>query len=771
MPAHYIKIALRFMRHNSTLTTINIIGLTIGLCAGLMIYIWVDDELHFETFHHHADHIYRVIQLENSGAKNVYNSSRLGDEMQKLFPQISDHTFISCDNDYSYFLWKGTNINAWTASVDKNFFTFFNFTFVEGNPETASIDAHSIVISENFARKIFGKEPALGQELIQINQFSGSQQHYRIAGVVKLPHNTHLSFDVSFPKMTHELIDMGAVYLRFDEKAVFNEPLQEALCRYLVDHSRSNNLIWFQPLKTIHLKSDFLYRHDHNLGNSQYVITFSILALIIVLMGAFNFMTITTAQATNRIKEVAVRKTYGGRKNQLMYQFFSETLMQVLIAMFLALALTKILLPYLNSFTDKEMFMNFSLQFWISALLSLFIVVFIAGSYPSLYLSSLSPMMIFKGGNSSGKKTNLTQTMVVIQFVISISMLICTLVVFRQISYIGNKDLGIDKENIITARCGLWYQVNTFKQEVMQNPNVLSVSMSLLTPESFSFEMQNVTWENKSSQDTVRMNLAIIDGDFAATYGLEVVSGELMRTSGEDYWNNSGVMINETAARIMGFDNPVGKTINGDRIVAVVRDFHFRPLKEPILPLIMGYNKEGLTNISFKIAPGNMQSTIAFIKETYERMRPGMSFEYRFFDEQLNERYKTENQLGRLFMVFAFLSLVISSLGILGLTAISAQQRTKEIAVRKILGASVMNIMWMLNKTYMLRIAIAFVIAVPPSALLMHRWLQNFAYRVALNWWIFTIAGLITLIFATATIAWLCYRAANQNPVNYLRKD
>jgi len=775
MLSHYLTIALRFMRRNTGLTAINIIGFTIGLAAGLMIYMWVDDELRFDAFHRHADHIYRVVQLEKNGTKRVYNSPRLGEDMQKMFPQITDHTYISCSNDYTHFLWKGSNtssfvrstsINAMPATVDKNFFTFFDFPFVEGNPETAFIDDQSIVISEKFAQKLFGKEPALGQELI----YSNSQRHFRIDGVVRLPHNTHLSFDVAFPKMGQG-IDLGAVYLRFDERVVFNEPVQEALNRYLVDHARSDNLLWFQPLKDIHLKTDFSYRHDHNLGNLQYVLVFSILAVIIVLMGAFNFMTLTTAQAVKRIKEVAVRKAYGGSKNELIGQFYSETLIQVLIAMFLALALVQIFLPYLNSFTHKDMALHFGLQFWTTVAVALLVVGLVAGSYPAMYLSSFSPMLIFKGGNTTGRKTGFTRALVVVQFVCSIGLIICTLVVFRQLSHISAKDLGIDRENIITARCGQWNDVDEFKQEVMRNPNVLSVGMSLLTPEAFSFEMQNVTWEGKATQDTVRMNMAIVDGDFAKTYGLQVVHGELMRTSFEHHWSGigGGAMINETAARMMGMDNPVGKTINGNRIVAVVRDFHFRPLKEPIVPLLMVYNMEGVVNISFKLAPANRQATIAFIKETYERMRPGTSFEYRFFDDQLAERYQTENKLGRLFMIFAFLSLVISCLGILGLTALSARQRTKEIGLRKIAGASVMSIIWLLNKNYMLYISIAFVIAVPPSALLMSRWLEGFAYHAPLSWWIFALAGLITLIVAAATVSWLCYRTASQNPIKSLR--
>jgi len=778
MLSHYITIALRFMSRNSGLTAINIIGFTIGLVAGLLIYIWVDDELRFDAFHPHADHIYRVVQIEKSGEKSVYHSPKLGEDMQKMFPQIVDHTLIDQWDDYAYILRWGSQINAWSALVDKNFFTFFNFPFVEGNPETAFIDDQSIVISEKYARKLFGKTPALGQEvtfMLPHDIFSMNQRHFRIGGVVRLPHNTHFSFDVALQIGIQGEMFSSAVYLRFNERTAFDSQLQETLSRHHADHKRSGSLLWFQPLRDIHLKNDVAESNyiDHHLGNMQYVIVFTFLAVIIVLMGAFNFMTLSTAQAVNRIKEVAVRKAYGGSKNDLMGQFFSETLIQVLIAMVFALALVHVFLPYLNNFTNKEMTLYFGMHFWITVAAALLVVGCVAGSYPALYLSSFSPVLIFKGGKITGGKTGFIRILMVVQFVFSIGLIICTLVVFRQLSYISNKNLGIDKENIITARCGIWYGADDFKQEVMRNPNVISVGMSLLTPESFSFEMQNVTWEGKTTQDSVRMNMAIIDGDFAKTYGLQVVYGELLRTSGEDYFSGKGggAMINETAARVMGVANPVGMTINGNKIVAVVRDFHFRSLKEPIVPLVMVYNAEALVNISFKLTPVNRQATIAFIKETYERMRNGTGFEYRFFDDLIAESYQTENRLGRLFMIFAFLSLVISCLGILGLTAISTQKRTKEIGLRKIAGASVLSIMILLNRNYMLWIAIAFVIAAPIAALLMNRWLQGFAYHAGLSWWIFALAGLITLTVAVATISWLCYRAASRNPVESLKYE
>ena len=776
MIKHYITIALRFMQRNAGLSVIKILGFTIGLAAGWLIYLWVDDELHFDAFHRNSNHIYRVVQMEKTGSnvsQRVLNSSRIAENMQKMFPQIADYAYISHNNDYTYFLHNGNNFSVWPAEVGTNFFSFFDYPFVEGNPETAFIDPQSIVISEQLARMLFGNEPALGRELVENGMYGQGPAYYRINGVVKLPHNTHISFDVAF-NIERQKHSGGVVYLRFDDKVAFNEQLQETLSSYLVEHTGSKNLLWFQPLKDIHLSTDFTSFHDKNLGNRQYVLVFSFLAVIIVLMGAFNFMTLSTAQATKRIKEVAVRKTYGGSNYELMWQFFSETIIQVLIAMFLALALAEIFLPFLNNFTHKEMMINYSdVRFWATMLLSLLAVGLVAGSYPALYLSSFSPMLIFKGGNSARGKTGFIRGLVIVQFILSIGLIICTLCVFRQLSYITNKDLGIDRKNIITARCGLWYDVDEFKQEVMRNPNVLSVSMSLLTPEWLSTGKINATWEGKPTEDTVRMTMALVDGDFAKTYGLQVIHGESMKTSREDYWSGKGggAMINESAARLMGTENPVGKTINGRTIVAVVRDFHFRPLKEPIVPLILAYDMQAVVNISFKLAPGNQQPTIAFIKEIYERMRPGTAFEYSFFDDQIAARYRTESDLGLLFLIFTFLSLSISCLGILGLTAFNVERKTKEIGLRKIAGASVFNIMYLLNKNYIRWIGVAFVFAVPPSAWLMNRWLQGFAYHAPLSWWIFLLAGLIAMILSLVTIIWLCYKAATRNPVESLRYE
>ena len=767
------------MHRNGGLTAINIIGFTIGLAAGFMIYLWVEDELRFDGFHHNSKQIYRVVKYDQSGSnitKTIFNSSNLGENMQELFPCITDNTFIYCSNDYLYFQYNGNNIGVMPATVQKNFFNFFDYPFLEGNPESAFKEPYSIVVSDKLAGKLFGNKPAFGQVLTGTggDYLIKQGQPYRITGVVKLPHNTHISFDVALAKEDSQLYwSSGAVYLRFTEKFIFNEQIKEKLSRYLVDHEKGKNLLGFQPLKDIHLKTDVSYYHDHNLGNSQYVVVFSILAVIIVLMGAFNFMSISTSQAAKRIKEVALRKVNFGSQNELMIQFFFETLIYIIISMILAIVLANIFLPYLNSFTGKEMTLAFGIRFWITLLLSLLAVCLVAGSYPALYLSSFSPMTIFKGGNITGGKTGFIRIMVVVQFIISIALIICTLVVFKQLSYIANKDLGIDKENIITARCNIWYGVDEFKQEVMRNPNVLSVGMSLLSPESFSYEMKSVTWDGKTTEDTVRMNMAMVDGDFAKTYGLQLVHGELFKTSYDDFLSGKagGVMINESAARVIGINNPVGININGQKIMAVVRDFHFRPLKEPVVPLIMAYSAEAVTNISFKLAPVNQQATIAFIKETYERMRPGTAFEYRFFKDKITERYKTENELGLLFLIFTLLSLSISCLGILGLTAINTSQRTKEIGLRKISGASMMSIMLLLNKNYIRWIAIAFIIAVPVAALLMNRWLQDFAYHTPLSWWIFLLSGIITLIVAAATNSWICYNASRQNPVNLLRYE
>jgi len=275
---HYLKIALRFIARNKIIATINIAGFTIGIAAGLMIYLWVDDELHFDAFHRNAKNIYRVVQLEKSGnifTKNAHNSPRLGEEMQKKYPQIIDNTYIRQNSGYKYFLSKGNYINAMTATVDKNFFTFFNFSFAEGKTETAFIDEKSIVISEKFARKLFGKEPALGKEAT-MSDFFNAQNHFRIGGVVKLPHNTHLSFDVALQKDIQSYASSGIIYLRFDERAKMNEQTKEALSLFLSENARSNNLLTFQPLKDIHLDSGFTHFTDQNPGNMQYVVVFSI---------------------------------------------------------------------------------------------------------------------------------------------------------------------------------------------------------------------------------------------------------------------------------------------------------------------------------------------------------------------------------------------------------------------------------------------------------------------------------------------------------------
>ena len=773
---HYITIALRFMSRNTGLTAINIIGFTVGLAAGLMMYLWVDDELHFDDFHYQANQIYRIIQLEKHETgirKHVYGSPVLGDDLQKVFPQIADYAFIQHGNDYDYYLLGETKISVWPVRVNKDFFSFFGFQFIEGNPKTAFNEPQTLVISEKLAQKLFGNHPALGKELLEASLYSDKKVPYRITGVVRIPHNTHISFDVA-SVVPENYMDNGVTYLRFDDHAVFNSQTQEDLSRYQMDVKGKNSLLQFQPLKDIHLHTDYnsYYQHDRNKGDIRYVIFFGILSVFIVLMGAFNFMSLSTAQAIKRNKEVAIRKVNGSGIPELIGQFFTETLVQVFLSMLLAVAIVRLCLPYFNSLVSKDIVLIFDFKFWLTSILSLMLVGMVANSYPALYLSSLSPMSIFKGGNQTGTKTGFIRSLIIFQFTLSITLIICTLFVFKQLSYVKNKNLGIDKENIITSRCNLWYDVDEFKQEILRNPAVLSVSMSMLTPESFAFKT-NAEWDSKTTQDTILMNMAFVDGDFAETYGLQLVQGEFMNSSKENYWSSKGnpVMINESAARIIGMDNCIGKTLNGNKIAGIVRDFHFKSLKEPISPLILSYNIEALTNLNIKMASGNQSQTIAFIKDTYERMRPGSNFEYQFFDDQIAALYQTENKLSRIFLIFTFLSIFISCLGILGLTALSIKQRTKEIGLRKIAGATVLDIMLLLNKAYIRWIAIAFIIAVPISIAIVHKWLQGFSYRTPLSWWVFLIAGLMAIILAIAVISWLCYTSARQNPVKSLRYE
>jgi putative ABC transport system permease protein len=465
----------------------------------------------------------------------------------------------------------------------------------------------------------------------------------------------------------------------------------------------------------------------------------------------------------------------------------AESVSQTFAATIVALFVVWFILPWFNTLSSKQLILNFSPGLIFNLFLLTLIVGIIAGIYPSFYLSSFNPVGIFRGGSISGSRSNFMRILVTVQFTIAIFFILATSLFVKQINYIHNKDLGLDDKNIIVIPTGLWYDNKDFKQELLRNPRIVSASASTSAPIEGGFR-SGLSLSHQGRNDTIQVNYFFADEDFAETYKLEVIKGQFPQMSSGAYWeelkkagNNKKdgteyaisipIVINETAEKILGFDNPIGQRIDEKVIVGVVKDFHFRSLHFAIEPLVMSNNPEAISTMNIRIAPGNTSETINYIRDTYKKYREGREISYTFFEDLLNEKYQAETRLKNITIAFAFLAIAISILGILGMAIFSIDRRTKEIGIRRVAGAKSSEILFLLNKEFIKWVVAAFVIATPVAWITMHKWLQNFVYKTELSWWIFVLSGVIAFGIALLTVNWQSWRAAARNPVEALRYE
>lgn len=790
---HYLQNGFRIILRNPVFSAINIVGFTLGLTASLLIYTWVADELNADNFHADANCIYRVVRLksgEEGVVKELSANNKLAESIKTDFPQIEGATFIQIGNEKFPFEAGENRVEMETKLADDRFFDFFSFPVVEGNPSGLG-EPNAAVISEVAAQKLFGNASAVGKEIVKRMPWGKPRIAYRVVGVVKIPSNSHIHFDIvtSHDQCYNSLDGMlisdsklntgeSVIYVKTGRKASINSATSQKLFNYLTDKEGITEKLLFQPLTDIHLSTDFKNIFDKNPGSTTYIIIFSFLAIIILLMGAFNFMVLSTAQAMKRNIEIGIRKASGSPRLALFSQFFVEALLQVTIGLGLAVVLGRLLLPWVNSIAGKEMLLLLNVETLIVMIVGLIIISLLAASYPALYLSKLNPIMAFRGGSQTGTKAGFFRSVLVVQLAASIVLLVCTGIVFFQLWFINNFDLGIDKNNVLVVNCNLWYEVDEFKQEIAKNPNVISATMTMLSPNNFDWALaKDFTLGKINDNKLDRVSVAYVDGDFANVYKLKMVEGEFFRPIQSNYWEGKyrkdgmPVVINESAQKLLGFKPAVGKFIGNNPIVGVVKDFHFKPLQTAITPLVFSYSPEALNYINIRIAPQNRDKTLKYLRDTYERLRPGMVFSYQYFDDIVAAGYAGEQRQASVFLGFSLISVVIAMMGVLGLASYSAQRRAKEVGIRKINGATVGHIVLLLSSEYAFSVIIGFAIAVPIAWVAMHQWLSNFAYHVSFTWWIYALAGLITLTIAMLTISAITIRNARQNPVDSLRYE
>ncbi len=780
MFSNYFKIAFRNLIRHKSYSLINISGLAIGMACCIMILLWVQDELSFDRFHKNSDSIYRVdtYMSVSGGERNIVSTpALLGPALTKDFAEIAGATRLK--SRYRMLVRSGENSYFEKIDfADPALFTIFTFPFLKGNPETALTDPMSIIITEQTAKKYFGEDNPLGKTLTVRDLFD-----FTVSGVIKdVPPNSTIRFDLIVPfnsleKFGENLKDWGRydflTYILLKNNTSINT-FEEKTAGYLKKYRPQSNVsLKLQPLKRIHL-----YGKGGG-GDIKSIYIFSTIALIVLLIGCINYINLSTARSGTRAKEICIRKVAGAQRKNLVRQLFGESMLISFLALFLAVGLVELFLPAFREISGKQLVVDYTGS---SAVLPgmIFIALIagiISGSYPALILSSFQIIKVLKGSITSGhKKAGYRKILVVFQFSVSIILIAGALIIYKQISFIKNKDLGYNREHLlyVPMNKGLRKQYNTVKNELIKNVNIQDVTGS----DQLTTYMANWTkigrWEGKKDEGRIRMNVVSVDYNFIKTYGMKILQGrDFSKEFAAD--KSDGIIVNETAVNVLGMESPVGKVINfwgiQGKIIGVMKDFNFRPLHQKMEPIIFRYAPDSFGYFSIRIKPEDISGTISFIKETCERFAPGYPVSAGFLDDRIDLMYRAEQRTSGLLNYFTALAIFISCLGLFGLASFVAERRTREIGIRKVLGATERNIAVLLSGEFLIWILIAHVIAWPAAYFLMNSWLQNFAYRINIGLLPFVISGVFAILIALFTVGFQAVKASRTNPVDTLKYE
>jgi putative ABC transport system permease protein len=753
--------------------------MAIGMTCAILILLWVQDEWSFDRNFENADELFRIIEdqkLSTGGNSLIVPvPGALAPALKAEYPEIL-RAVRFCPNPMTL-LKKDEFIEETVTSADKDFLKMFNIKFISGDINTALNDPHSIVFTEETAKKYFGDEEALGKTIASRGFM------VTVTGVVKsMPHNSHIQFGILVPLewLGVQPDDWNGRFNTYLElkKGTNSEILEAKIHDFITKHNKvSNSEIFLQNIKKVHLYSSGKYAADnYGTGDITYVRILSLIALFILIIACINFLNLSTAQSFRRSREIGVRKIAGANKRKIVFQFLGESLLIVLVSHVIAMIFVELLLPGFNNLLRAQLSVNYhSAGLYIGLITIVLFCGLLAGSYPAFYLSSLEPMDVIKGmltrnpGNAGFRRG-----LVIFQFSLSILLIICTLVVETQLKYIQNKNLGFNKDNI-----GYFMfptrpsdpKLETLKNELSRHPDILSVTRAG-NPFYNEWKRSGFTWEGKKDGDDVYFHMIGADPDYAKTYKLEIKEGRFF--SSEFSADKTAIVINEEAKKIMGLSNPVGLTITTSRglklnIIGVVKDFHIQSLHYKIGPVIMQIGESN--NFYVRMKPDKIFSTVDFIKKIFKSFDPGLPIDFHFLDDDYDNLYRTERRMGKIFGYFSLLAIIISCLGLIGLSSFMIQRRTKEIGIRKINGAKSTEIFFLLSGEFIIWVMVSIIISCPIAWYIMNKWLQNFAYRINISWWVYAVSGVIALLIAFLTVSLQSYKAANRNPVEALRYE
>ena len=806
MLKNYLKATLRNVLRYKGFATINIASLTIGIIACLTIGLFVWDELQYDKNIPGGQNIYRIYNERKDNNSITYAACvppAYTKFLQSQYPEVDDAARILMVRDK--FLMEFGNKKAYEEKglfVDGSFLQVFPLELINGDPSTALNAPATIVISEALAKKYFGNVDPINKTM-RIDKGD-----VVVKGVfAKLPDHFHLHFNylmslptAGLPKERMEAWTWNQFYTYVKLKPGSNvEQLQQKFQAHVrkeihptLRQSGSTFLPFFQQLKDIHLKSsDFIYDNAIR-GNETSVKALTTIALFVLAIACFNFINLATARSFRRAKEIGVRKVIGAERKQLIFQFISETVLLSLFSMIIAAIVTSLLVPAINRFTDKSIEFNpFTNPILCLLLLGGAIVIgILAGIYPALVLSGFKPIKVLKNINVAGSGTGtpwLRQALVVVQFSLSALLIVSTVIVYKQTKYLNNKDLGFNKEQIVyfQIRDSVETSLETFKSELKRYPNIISITSGYGLPGD-QFAGDGVIVPGNGRNTEYSANVFIGDHEYVKTLGLKIIAGrDFSRAMSTDV--EEAFLINETAVRELGFSTPekaIGQRLHWNKwlpdslnpvkkgkVIGVVRDFHYKSLHEKVTASVIHIYPGVNFKIAVKLKSADISNTIAFINDLWNRFSPGYPLDYNFMDETYGKMYESEQKLASLLWLFTIMAIVVGCMGLFALAAFSAEQRTKEIGIRKVLGASVLNIVSLLSKTFIKLVLIASIIAFPIAWWAMNNWLEDFPYRVSISWWVFGIAAVAAVGIALLTVSFQAIKAAVMNPVRSLRSE
>ncbi len=805
MLRNYIKVAYRNLLNQKFYSLLNILGLSIGIACCLLIAFYVLDELSFDKFYENADRICRVGLMGKIAGQEIQTTNTcppLATVAIQEFPEVINSTriFVYDNNQvirYGEKVWPEEKVYY----ADSTFFELFDFKLIEGNSATALKEPNTMVLTQPVAQKYFGDDIALGKTLVVGND----KKTYTVTGVMEpLPSNSHFDFTILFSMATMEysrndgwLNNSFMTYLLLHpdaspqelesklgslvEKYVGSE-IQQYLGMSLETFQKQGGKYGYflQPMPSIHLYSHISDEMEPS-GDIAYVYIFSAIALFIILIACINFMNLSTARSSNRAKEVGIRKTLGTQRKSLIIQFMAESVMVSFISTLLALILAALLLPGFNNISGKSLSLwYFTVPGVLAGLLGLMLVVgLLAGSYPAFYLSSFKPVEVLKGKLIAGMKSKgIRNGLVVFQFFISISLIICTSVVYNQLLFARNKNLGFNKENVLVI--SNLYRLpegkqQAFREELINQSQVINASISNNVPPGVN---NTSIFRNKTTDEDHIVSTYNVDYNHLPTMQLSLVLGR--NFSKEYLTDTAAILINEAAVKEFGYENPLNEIIlspfgkNDDlipyKVIGVMKDFNYESLRNKVRPLALKLTENG-SNLSVRIATGDARAIINMVEEKWKSYAPDEPFEYSFLDEDYDALFRTEQRLGKVFSIFTGFAILVACLGLLGLATFTAEQRTKEIGIRKVLGASVTHVVVLLSKEFTKLVVIAFLLAMPVAYFSMYQWLQEFAFRTEIKPGIFILAGIAALLIAWVTVSFQAIKAASVNPVKSLKSE